>query len=185
MDVARQETKNRTNTSDGGTEGNAGVERSAPTASREAETGREQTSGNRQRFADLVRIEAMDGGFLRVEDERRLLQEGVARHGLSLEEARGVVLSTANENGLALQRAADSEVSELIRLQASRARGNKLSRSDFEQAVRMYRAKTRSRVSDEEARRRVKSLMDEAGVKPKPSGWLIRSRRWYNAIKPG
>lgn len=159
------------------------MERGAPTANREAETGRDQTPGNRQRFADLVRIEAMDGGFLRIEDERRLLQEGVARHGLSLEEARGVVLSTANENGLSLQRTADSEVSELIRLQASRSRGNKLSRSDFDQAVRMYRAKTRSRLSEDEARRRVKSIMDEAGVKPKASGWLIRSRRWYNAIK--
>lgn len=161
------------------------MERGAPTTSRETETGREQPTGNRRRFADLVRIEAMDGGFLRVEDERRLLQEGVARHGLSLEEARGVVLSTANENGLALQRSADTEVSELIRLQASRSRGNRLSRSDFEQAARMYRAKTRSRVSEAEARRRVKVIMDEAGVKPKASGWLIPSRRWYNAIKTG
>jgi len=151
----------------------------------EGEPGRETTSGGRQRFADLVRIEALDNGFLRVEDERRLLQEGVARHGLSLDEARGVVLSTATENGLALQRTADAEVSELVRLQASRSRTNRLSRADFEQAVRMYRAKTRSRVTEEEARRRVKSIMDETGIQPKASGWIIRSRRWYNTIKAG
>jgi hypothetical protein len=34
-----------------------------------------------------------------------------------------------------------------------------------------------------EARLRVKSIMEEGEIGPKRSGWIIRSKRWYNAIK--
>ena len=59
----------------------------------------------------------------------------------------------------------------------------KLTKADFNQAVEMYRAKTKGRVSSEEARMRVKAIMEENDVQPKRAGWVIRSRRWYNSIK--
>ena len=137
---------------------------------------------SRRRFADMVRIEGMNGGFIRAEDERRLLQDGMARFNLSLDEANGAMLATVNDQKLVLQRVADEGTREFLNVQASRSRQRRLSRQDFRQAVEMYRAKARQRVSEEEAKRRVKALMLEEGITAKRHGWLIRSRRWFNSI---
>jgi len=137
----------------------------------------------RRRFADMVRIEAMNGGFIRADDERRLLQDGMARYNLSLEEARGVLLATVNDQGFSLQRSTESEIRDLLLVQSARNRGRALSKTEFDQAVDMYRAKTKGRVSMDEARLRVKAIMEENDVRPKRAGWVIRSRRWYNSIK--
>lgn len=138
---------------------------------------------SRRRFADAIRIEAMDGGFIRAEDERRLLQDGMSRYNLSLEEARGVLLSTVNDQGYTLQRTTEAEISELLTMQAAKGRRRRLSRAQFEQAAEMYRMKARGRVPMEEARQRVKVLMQEHDIEPKRAGWVIRSKRWYNSIK--
>ncbi|SDF44686.1 MULTISPECIES: hypothetical protein [Thalassobaculum] len=130
----------------------------------------------------MVRIEGMNGGFIRAEEERRLLQDGMTRFNLSLDEANGAMLATVNDQKLVLQRVADEGTREFLNVQASRNRQRRLSRQDFRQAVEMYRAKSRQRVSEEEAKRRVKSLMLEEGITAKRHGWLIRSRRWFNSI---
>jgi len=137
---------------------------------------------NRRRFADMVRIEGMNGGFIRREDERRLLQDGMARFNLSLDEANGAMLATVNDQQLVLQRNMDDATREILNMQANRNRSRKLSRREFEEAAEMYRAKARGKITQDEARRRVKALMVEEGIRPRRSGWIIRTRRWFNAI---
>jgi len=107
----------------------------------------------------------------------------MSRFGLSLEEARGVLLTTVNDQGYVLQRQTEDEIGEFVRLNATHGRNPKLSRGDFEQAAAMYRAKTKGRMPLQEARVRVKAMMEEGEIGPKRSGWIIRSKRWYNAIK--
>ncbi|MDF1791478.1 MAG: hypothetical protein P1U88_06175 [Thalassobaculaceae bacterium] len=130
----------------------------------------------------MVRIEGMNGGFIRAQDERRLLQDGMTRFNLSLDEASGAMLATVNDQKLVLQRVADEGTREFLNIQASRGRQRRLSRQDFRQAVEMYRAKTRQRITEDEAKRRVKALMLEEGITAKRHGWIIRSRRWFNSI---
>lgn len=137
---------------------------------------------SRRRFADMVRIEGMNGGFIRLEDERRLLQDGMARFNLSLDEANGAMLATVNDQKLVLQRVADEGTREFLNMQANQGRGRRVSRQQFNQSVEMYRAKARGKVSPEEAKRRVKALMVEEGITAKRHGWIIRSRRWFNSI---
>lgn len=136
----------------------------------------------RRRFADMVRIEGMNGGFIRVEDERRLLQDGMARFHLSLDEANGSMLATVNDQKLVLQRVADDATREILTMQANQNSGRRLSRREFEQAAEMYRAKARGKITPDEARRRVKALMVEEGIRPRRAGWVIRSRRWFNSV---
>ena len=136
----------------------------------------------RRRFADMVRIEGMNGGFIRVEDERCLLQDGMARFHLSLDEANGSMLATVNDQKLVLQRVADEATREILTMQANQNSGRRLSRREFEQAAEMYRAKARGKITPDEARRRVKALMVEEGIRPRRSGWIIRSRRWFNSV---
>ena len=130
----------------------------------------------------MVRIEGMNGGFIRVEDERRLLQDGMARFHLSLDEANGSMLATVNDQKLVLQRVADDATREILNMQASQNSGRRLSRREFEQAAEMYRAKARGKITPDEARRRVKALMVEEGIRPRRAGWVIRSRRWFNSV---
>ena len=136
----------------------------------------------RRRFADMVRIEGMNGGFIRVEDERCLLQDGMARFHLSLDEANGSMLATVNDQKLVLQRVADEATREILTMQANQNSGRRLSRREFEQAAEMYRAKARGKITPDEARRRVKALMVEEGIRPRRAGWVIRSRRWFNSV---
>ncbi|MCR9174684.1 MAG: hypothetical protein NXI19_01635 [Alphaproteobacteria bacterium] len=130
----------------------------------------------------MVRIEGMNGGFIRVEDERRLLQDGMARFHLSLDEANGSMLATVNDQKLVLQRVADDATREILTMQANQNSGRRLSRREFEQAAEMYRAKARGKITPDEARRRVKALMVEEGIRPRRAGWVIRSRRWFNSV---
>jgi len=130
----------------------------------------------------MVRIEGMNGGFIRAEDERRLLQEGMSRFNLTLDEANGAMLATVNDQKLVLQRVADEGTREFLNIQANRSRQRRLSRDDFRQAVEMYRAKARQKISEDEAKRRVKALMMEEGITAKRHGWIVRSRRWFNSI---
>ena len=136
----------------------------------------------RRRFADMVRIEGMNGGFIRVDDERCLLQDGMARFHLSLDEANGSMLATVNDQKLVLQRVADEATREILTMQANQNSGRRLSRREFEQAAEMYRAKARGKITPDEARRRVKALMVEEGIRPRRAGWVIRSRRWFNSV---
>ena len=135
-----------------------------------------------RRFADMVRIEGMNGGFIRVEDERCLLQDGMARFHLSLDEANGSMLATVNDQKLVLQRVADEATREILTMQANQNSGRRLSRREFEQAAEMYRAKARGKITPDEARLRVKALMVEEGIRPRRAGWVIRSRRWFNSV---
>jgi hypothetical protein len=56
----------------------------------------------------------------------------------------------------------------------------KLSRTNFELIVQFY--KSRMRGTDEQAKTRIKQLMLENAIEPKPNG-LLRSLRWYRNIK--
>ena len=136
----------------------------------------------RRRFADMVRIEGMNGGFIRVEYERCLLQDGMARFHLSLDEANGSMLATVNDQKLVLQRVADEATREILTMQANQNSGRRLSRRELEQAAEMYRAKARGKITPDEAQRRVKALMVEEGIRQRRAGWVIRSRRWFNSV---
>lgn len=145
-----------------------------------------QSSGRnddaRRRFVDFVRVQAMDDTFISREEEKRILQEGMMRFNLSLEEARGTMLSTASEGRIVMQREAEEQIADYLEMLASQRPQRQISETEFNQAVEMYRVRTRNRVPEPEIRRRVKAVMDSRGMKPRRSGWIIRSRKWYKSI---
>ena len=135
------------------------------------------------RFVDFVKIEAMDNRFIGRDDEKRLLQEGMTRFGLSLDEARGAMLSTAGESGIVLQRGTEDEIREILSVSAAKSNRNAVTKAQFDQAVDVYRAKVRGRMTDDEIRKRVKTIMQQNDMTARRSGWILPSRRWFNAIR--
>lgn len=135
----------------------------------------------RAQFTELVKLHMQGRRFLDREQERRLLEEGVSRYGLTLDEASGIVRAHAEGDEIALEGELGRSGTQLLRTMAD-GRG-RVSRDDFGKVVAFYRARAGSSLTQAEAERRVKRLMEEHDLQPKRSGRLLRTRRWYRAIE--
>jgi len=135
----------------------------------------------RSRFAELVKLQLQGRRFLDRDQERRLLEEGLTRYGLTLDQATGLVRTAAQDEEIALEGELGASSRELLKTLADRH--DRVARDDFGRAVAFYRARAGGGVTEAEAQKRVKRLMEELSLQPKPTGRLIRSRRWYRAIE--
>lgn len=133
------------------------------------------------RFGELVKLHMQGRRFLDREQERKLLEEGVGRYGLTLEEATGLVRTQAEGGEIALEGDLGRAGGQLLRTMADRQ--GRISREDFEKVSKFYRMRAGASLSQAEAERRVKRLMEELELQPRPSGKLLRTRRWYRAIE--
>jgi hypothetical protein len=135
----------------------------------------------RSRFAELVKLQMQGRRFLDREQERKLLEEGLTRYGLTLDEATGMLRGAAQEDAIALEGELGAASRELLKTLADRRA--RVAQGDFHRATAFYRARAGGGLTEAEAKRRVKRLMEELDLKPRPAGWLLRSRRWYRAIE--
>lgn len=135
----------------------------------------------RGRFEELVKLHLQGRRFLDREQEMRLLEEAVSRYGLALDEATGMLRAAAEAETIATERELNRSVAQLLKTLAD-ARG-RVSREDFAKAVAFYRARAGAGLSQQDAERRVKRLMEENDLAPRRSGRLLATRRWYRAIE--
>jgi hypothetical protein len=142
-------------------------------------TATDQTA--RGRFAELVKLQLQGRRFLDRDQERRLLEEGLTRYGLTLEEATGLLRGAAQDDRIALEGELGAASRELLKTFADRR--DRVARGDFARAVAFYRARAGGGLSEVDAQKRVKRLMEELELRPRPSGFLLRTRRWYRAIE--
>ncbi len=132
------------------------------------------------RFGELVRLHTQGRRFLDREEERRLLEEGVTRYRLRLDEARGILRSAAAEEDMSLEHEVNASAAQLLKTLADRR--SRVARKDFDKAVAFYRARAGRNLTPVDAQRRVKRLMEESELKPARSGRILRTRRWYRQI---
>jgi len=136
--------------------------------------------GDSRRFADLVKVNGLHRRFIDRAQERHLLEEGVTRFGLTLDEARGVLRSVAEDNGFVFETESGRRIQQLMSRHAGR-RGL-ISRSEFRQMVDVLRDFSENSISEGEARRQLKRIMIDNGWRPRRTR-LLRSRRWYKVIE--
>jgi len=132
-----------------------------------------------RKFMDLVELRISSKGFLSKLDEQDLLEEGIREFGLTLPEARGIMLSVADRHQAPLEREVEKGVAEWMRTAGGRRR--KISREQFEQAVAVYESRANGEITHDDAQRRVKAVMEDNQLAPRRAG-LMRTRRWYNRI---
>ncbi len=132
-----------------------------------------------ERFTGYVRLAALDKAFISKAQERALLADGIARFGLTAEDARGVLLTVAQSDDLRVERDIDARI--LPVLQKFGGRKRKISRRRFKEAAEIYQAMAGGVLSEDEARARVKRVMQAHDFRPKRGG-LTMSRRWYRRI---
>lgn len=138
------------------------------------------TEDPRRRFADLVKLNGLTSKFIDRETERRVLEEGVTRFNLTLDEARGMMRSVAEDNDYVFE----SETGRRIRQVLDRHAGKKgkISRKQFEQTAEILRDFSNGAIGEAEARRHVKRIMIENGWKPRRAG-LLPTQRWYKSVE--
>lgn len=143
------------------------------------------------RFADYVRLHAMQRKLILLEKEHELLKAGVGNFGLSLSEARAILHGTAEEAEATLESQVERHVQSYLtqppgarqrRLAERDVKAAKLSRRRFEQAVDFFQTLTREALSRDDARARVKAMVRRLGLKARRDWLRLGSRKWYNGI---
>jgi hypothetical protein len=136
--------------------------------------------GDSRRFADLVKLQGVGSRFIDREQERRLLEDGVTKFGLALDEARGTLRAVADDNGYVFESEAGRRVEQVMSRHAGK-RGL-VSRRQFRATAQVLRDFSDNAISEPEARRRVKQIMIDNGWRPRRAG-LLRTRRWYRQVQ--
>ncbi len=133
-----------------------------------------------RRFADLVKLSGWQTKVIDRAQEQHLLEEGVTRFGLTLDEARGIMRAVAEDSHYVFEGETVRRIEQVMARQAGR-RG-RISRSQFMHTAQVLRDFSNNSISDLEARRQLKRVMIENGWQPRRAG-LLRTRRWFRAIQ--
>ena len=133
-----------------------------------------------RRFADLVKLSGLQTRYIDREREQRLLEEAVTRFDLSLDQARGIMRSVAEDLGYTFETETARRIQQVMARQAGR-RGT-VSRSQFNSTAQVLRDFSGNTITEAEARKQLKRVMADNGWRPKRAG-LFWSRRWYRQIE--
>lgn len=133
-----------------------------------------------RRFADLVKIHGLKTKFIERSQEVRLLEEGVTRYNLSLDQARAVMRDVAEENGYVFESEHRRRAEQLLSRHAGR--DGTISRRDFDSTAQILRDFSEKTIGEGEARRQLKQIMMQNGWRPGRAG-LTRSRKWYEQVE--
>jgi polyhydroxyalkanoate synthesis regulator phasin len=134
---------------------------------------------DKKKFADFVRIHAINGNLITRDDEMKILKEGITRFGMDLDEATGVLLSVAAEHDIALVSHAEHHVETLLEQFVKRG---KIGQKEFNDAVAVYSKLTNNGLPESEIRRRVKQMVEEHGWRGRRTRWFFGSRKWFRKI---
>src|SRR5882724_4510383 len=81
---------------------------------RKSEADMSPSQPDKKKFADFVRIHAINGDLITRESEMAILKEGVTRFGMNLDEANGIMLGVAAEYDIALVSHAEHHIETLL-----------------------------------------------------------------------
>lgn len=134
---------------------------------------------DRTRFAEYIKLQAGDRSFLSRNDEKVLLQDGIARFNVNYDEARWMLTGIAAEEEMALERELDRTIAVVLGRFAET--NDKISKDEFDDAVQIYNKLSKDTLSENEIKKKLKAIVADKKWRPKRNG-LMRSRRWYRKI---
>jgi hypothetical protein len=147
--------------------------------SRKLEADMSPSQSDKKKFADFVRIHAINGDLITRESEMAILKEGVTRFGMNLDEANGIMLGVAAEHDIALVSHAEHHIETLLEQLVKKG---KISQKEFDDAVAIYKKLTNGGVPDSDLKKRVKQMVEERGWNGRRTRWLLGSRKWFRKI---
>lgn len=136
-----------------------------------------QSRSRAKRFADYIRLHAANEKVITLPVEARVLRAGINDFGLDLDEAQGTLMAVATREGVALESLAERPTRAMV---DHLTNGKRVSKKQFKQVVSFYRRLTSHVISEEDAGKQVKRIIEGDGLKVRRN--LIGLRRWYNRI---
>lgn len=133
-----------------------------------------------RRYADLVKINAMKTKYIDREQEIHLLEKGVTRFNLSLDDAERILRKVAEENRYVFETEERRRVEQIMGRHAGKS--GLISREQFETTAQILRDFTEKSIGEQEARRQLKRLMLQNGWRPRRDG-LRRSQKWFTQVE--
>lgn len=144
------------------------------------------------RYRDYIRLHSGPHKIILLEQEQDLLKTGIIEFGLSLEAARDGLYGAAHELETALESQVEKHLKAFLTTprtateerRAARGYASKaLNRKRFEETVDLYQTLTRAALTRDEARKRVKRLVQCLGLKARRDWLRLGSRKWFNGIQ--
>ena len=89
-------------------------------------------ANSKAKFADFVRIHAIEGKIITRDDEKKILEDGLTRFGLDFQEAHGALLSIASERDIALISSVERHIEAILDQKVKRG---KITKQDFDDTV--------------------------------------------------
>lgn len=133
----------------------------------------------KKRFGEYVKVQALDSRFITRETEKKILEDGVMRFELGLDDGRQIMLGVASDNGLVFESEAERRIRDIL---DGFAEDGRIDKREFTDSVNIFRKFCANGVTEEEAKKRVKRIMVANGWTPKRQG-LLGSRRWYRRVE--
>jgi hypothetical protein len=134
---------------------------------------------DRTRFAEYVKLQAGDRGFLSRNDERVLLQDGIARFNVDYDEARWILTGVAAEEQVALERELDRTITAVLARFAET--NDKITKNEFDDAVQIYKTLSKDGLPENDIKKKMKTIVSDNKWHPARKG-MMRSKRWYRRI---
>lgn len=131
-----------------------------------------------RRLRQLVLLYGQRDRVLSSAEEEKILESAVKEYGLPVNSAQAIIVSAALAAGVEIESDYhDAAHNMVVALGGSR---RSIKQSDFGLVVKYYQGK--SKLPIEEVTRRVKRMVEEAGISPAPAG-LLASGRWFRSIR--
>lgn len=108
-----------------------------------------------------------------------VLRTGVSDFGLGLDEAKGILFAVAADRGITLETQADRYLGHFLQQVGKKG---KVTRKNFKDAAEFYKKLTNNALSEGDAKKRVKAMMERGGMKARRSWIRLGSRKWYNSV---
>lgn len=134
----------------------------------------------KKRFAEYVKIQALGDRFIDRATERKILEDGVMRFDIGLDEGRQIMLGVASDAGYGFESEADERIRDIL---DGFAKGRRINKREFADATTFYRKFCNNGVNEDEARKRVKKAMIRDGLRPRGRLLVPFGKRWYNRIE--
>jgi hypothetical protein len=132
----------------------------------------------RKRFAEYVKVQALGSRYIDRRTEKKILEDGVLRFEIGLDDGRHIMNTIAAEEGYVFETDCERRIKDIL---DGLAEDGKLGPREFTYAVAIFRKSIGAPLTDDEARMKVKQVMQTKGFRPKRTNFLF-GRKWFDKI---
>jgi len=128
-------------------------------------------------FVDYITLQTYEDGYIDRQEERKLLEHAIEL-GIGIEEGQSIMKNLVQQRNYVIEREVETQAKEL--LERYSVSGGVIDKKEFNDAVGLFVAACKGKVSETDSRRRLKKIVLENHWKVKEGG--LFSSNWFTEI---